>query len=374
MTGATSLSGGIAAVNLSLLTALVPLAHAGTIRLSVESLLEHEGDRPLILPSWIPFRGHRGSKPSLALATLRHAASRSLLFYERVGLAAATSPLAKLGAVRSLIFAHGWENWRDVRLVDLWSLRGAGLIMTNSHYTLRRMEGNPHLSGRIRAVACPLGLPEPFPLSAAPPAPLRESLQFPASDGVTVELGPQVLLLVGRLEPWERLKGHDQLIAAFPAVLEKHPHAQLVFVGPGDDRARLEASACSKGIGRSVILPGRIPAETLRKLYTQCYAFVMPSRQEGFGLVYLEAMNYAKACLGCRQDGAEDVIAHGETGVLIDDPLDTASLAVQLVGLLDDPDGVRRMGLAGFRRLHEQFTPGMFRARFTATFVSELAR
>jgi phosphatidylinositol alpha-1,6-mannosyltransferase len=374
MTGACSLPGGIAAVNLSLLTALVRMVESGAIHLTVESLLEDQRDRPPVLPPSIRFRGHRASKRSLAIATLRHALGRSLMFYERVGLAAATAPLAKLGLLRSVLFAHGWENWRNVRRVDLWSLRGADLVLTNSSYTLRRMQAYPALRGRFRGLACPLGLAEAFPLNAEPPELPTVPLRFPASDGVEVELGSQVLLLVGRMDPTEREKGHDQLIEALPAVLERHPQAQLVFVGPGDDRARLEEAARRSGIGRSVVFPGHVSAETLRRIYAQCYAFVMPSRQEGFGLVYLEAMNYAKPCLGCRQDGAEDVIADGETGVLIDDPRDIPELASQLIQLLGDPDAAGAMGIAGFRRLREQFTAEQFRARFITTFASELAR
>ena len=82
----------------------------------------------------------------------------------------------------------------------------------------------------------------------------------------------------------------------------------------------------------------------------------MPSRQEGFGLVYLEAMNFAKPCLGCHDDGAEDVIVHEETGLLVRDPKDTAELIAALRRLLGHPEEAREMGRRGFERLHENFT------------------
>ncbi len=50
----------------------------------------------------------------------------------------------------------------------------------------------------------------------------------------------------------------------------------------------------------------------LEQLYSQCYAFVVPSKQEGFGLVHLEAMNFGKPCVGCFDDGAADVNVDGE--------------------------------------------------------------
>ena len=59
--------------------------------------------------------------------------------------------------------------------------------------------------------------------------------------------------------------------------------------------------------------------------------------QGGFGLVYLEAMNYAKPCVGCFGDGGEDVIVDGETGLLVHDPNDAQELQQVLIELLEDP-------------------------------------
>ena len=87
-----------------------------------------------------------------------------------------------------------------------------------------------------------------------------------------------------------------------------------------------------------------VPVELLSRLYSRCFAFVMPSLQEGFGLVYLEAMNYAKPCLGCSDQGTEDVIVPGETGVLVRDPGDDDELAGGIESLLADPIAVRGSG------------------------------
>ena len=118
----------------------------------------------------------------------------------------------------------------------------------------------------------------------------------------------------------EGKKGHRDLINVLPALLGEFPEVQVVLPGPGDDRNNLQALAQRKGVAPSVFLPGFVSTETLRSLYRDCYAFVLPSQQEGFGLAYLEAMNYAKPCVGCYDQGAEDVIVHGESGFLVHDP------------------------------------------------------
>src|SRR5206468_9099843 len=105
------------------------------------------------------------------------------------------------------------------------------------------------------------------------------------------------------------------------------------------------------------------PVELLKRLYRHCYAFTMPSKQEGFGMVYLEAMNYGKPCVGCFDDGGEDVIVHGETGHLVHDPEDPAELLSALESLIVSPERAREMGVNGFRRLHARFTPGQYQER-----------
>lgn len=89
----------------------------------------------------------------------------------------------------------------------------------------------------------------------------------------------------------------------------------------------------------------------------------MPSRQEGFGLVYLEAMNYGKPCVGCRDDGAEEVIEHERTGLLLRQPVTREELFACLGALLRDPQRAQEMGEHGFRRLHEEFTARQLQER-----------
>ena len=89
----------------------------------------------------------------------------------------------------------------------------------------------------------------------------------------------------------------------------------------------------------------------------------MPSRQEGFGLVYLEAMNFGKPCVGSRDDGAEDVIVDGMTGCLVRNPRDTDEMEGVLASLLGDPERAAAMGRRGLERLRSNFTAEHYRRR-----------
>ena len=168
-------------------------------------------------------------------------------------------------------------------------------------------------------------------------------------------------LIVGRMAADELYKGHDLLIDVWPRVLAAHPGAELYIVGDGTDRARLEAKAAATSLGRSITFTGRVEDDALARLYRECRFFVMPSRDEGFGLVFLEAMRAGKACIGGRGAAAE-IIEHGETGIIVD-PSNADEVRDAVTRLFDDDDASRRLGQAGESRYRTMFTGAHFRSR-----------
>ena len=177
-------------------------------------------------------------------------------------------------------------------------------------------------------------------------------------------IDPLDVLIVGRMAAQERYKGHDELIAIWRDVLAAVPHARLVIAGDGDDRARLETLAREQGLGDRVVFTGFISRDALDALYRQAALFAMPSRGEGFGLVYLEAMAHGLACVGSTHDAAGEIVIDGETGVLVGD--DPGALARAIVDLLRDPETRRRFGAAGRRQVEARFTFDHFRGRLAA--------
>jgi phosphatidyl-myo-inositol dimannoside synthase len=369
MTGAGGLCGGIHTANLNILHALVELADEKGAGLTVLSLHERQSDRPDWLPAKARFFAFAGNQLTFSARMLREAVRRPVICFDHVTLALPLLPLVQARVIKSVVFAHGSEAWKRVRKTSVWSLQSASLCLTNSHFTLKRMQNR---IAEFHGVACPLGLSPEVALNTKLPNPPESVLELEAANGKTYPLGERVLLLVARMHPAEREKGHDALIDVLPEVVARYPETQLVFAGPGDDRENLIARARARGVASSVFIPGFVPVSTLQELYRRCYAFVMPSKQEGFGLVYLEAMNYAKPCLGCFDDGAEDVISDRETGLLIRDPKDSRELLSALCALLDDPQLAGRLGRNGFKRLHQRFTSHHYQQRVKAQIASLL--
>jgi phosphatidylinositol alpha-1,6-mannosyltransferase len=163
------------------------------------------------------------------------------------------------------------------------------------------------------------------------------------------------VLIVGRMSSAERYKGHDELLESWSSVVRQCPGAQLVIAGQGDDVTRLREKAASLGLSNDVLFLGFVADGTLEALRRRVALFALPSRGEGFGLVYLDAMRAGLACIGGTHDAASDVIVHGETGVLVD-PSDREALAASIVGLLRAPERRAAYGAAGKRRFEAEFT------------------
>ena len=130
----------------------------------------------------------------------------------------------------------------------------------------------------------------------------------------------------------EQHKGYDRLIRTLPTIIQTIPNIHYLIVGQGDDRPRIEQLIQSLSLEKYVTLTGFIPDQELVDYYNLCDIFAMPSKDEGFGIVYLEALACGKPTLGGNQDGAIDALCHGERGVLGDhDNLDEMAQAIIIV-------------------------------------------
>lgn len=123
-----------------------------------------------------------------------------------------------------------------------------------------------------------------------------------------------IILSVGNLIP---IKGHDLLIRAVASLATEFPRLTLEIIGDGPERGRLQALAQQLQIGDRVHFLGRRSRQQVASAMQQCTLFALPSRYEGLGCVYLEAMASGKPVIGCRGQGIEEVVEHGTNGWLV---------------------------------------------------------
>jgi glycosyltransferase involved in cell wall biosynthesis len=172
-------------------------------------------------------------------------------------------------------------------------------------------------------------LPNTFDASEFAPAP--RSVDLLARYGLRPD--QTVLLTVARLDAHERYKGIDEMLGVLPAVLKAVPDTRYLILGQGTDRPRLEQLVRDLGLERSVTFGNNVPRGELCAHYNLCDLFAMPSRGEGFGIVFLEALACGRPVLAGSGDGSRDPLRDGELGVLVD-PGNAAALGETVVAVL----------------------------------------
>ena len=164
----------------------------------------------------------------------------------------------------------------------------------------------------------------------------------------------KILLTVGRMSSMEKYKGMDLVIKSLPIILKTIPNTYYYIVGEGDDMSRLKKLAVDMRVEEHVVFTGRVGNE-LNSFYDFCDIFVMPSRDEGLSLVYVEAMASGNPVIACNSGGTPEIVLEGETGFLI--PYgDIKMLSDRLTILLTDKNLVAQMGSSGKKRVYENFT------------------
>ena len=220
------------------------------------------------------------------------------------------------------LVAHGIEVWRPYTWLERRALRGTRRLLAVSEYTRRQvLRFHPALPAD-RVIVVPNAL-DPFF------SPVTEQ-----ADVAVPFAGPRILT-VSRLTTADSYKGIDTLIEALPAVRRDLPFSQLRIAGHGDDVPRLTALAARLGVTAAVNFLGAVSDEALRTEYATCDLFALPSRREGFGLVYLEAMSHGKPCIAARAGGAPEVV--NETVGRLVDYGDIPGLAAAVAELTRQP-------------------------------------
>ena len=162
----------------------------------------------------------------------------------------------------------------------------------------------------------------------------------------------QMLLSVGNLTP---IKGHATLIGAFASLSTDFPNLTLQIIGEGLELPRLTALANELHVRERVHFAGRQSRRQVADAMRRCTIFALPSRYEGLGCVYLEAMSVGKPVIGCRGQGIAEIIQHGTNGFLVG-PDNDRELALALGMLLRDERRRSNIALAARDTILERFT------------------
>lgn len=232
--------------------------------------------------------------------------------------------LKRLVGIPYWTVAHGIEAWDIKSAAIKTALHHADLILVVSNYTRDRLLKEQNLDPKKVTL-----LPNTFDPSRFQAAPKPGYLL--KQHGLKPE--QLVILTVARLAKGDRYKGYDKILLAIPQIREVIPDIHYIIVGKGNDRSRIEQLIAQLGLQGCVTLAGFVPDEQLCDYYNLCDVFAMPSKKEGFGIVYLEALACGKPVLAGNQDGAIDALCHGELGALVN-PDDVGEITQTLIKIL----------------------------------------
>ncbi|WP_416672286.1 glycosyltransferase [Egbenema bharatensis] len=232
--------------------------------------------------------------------------------------------LKQIKGIPYWIVAHGIEAWNVQRPSLQWSLHNADRILAVSEYTRDRLLKEQNLDANKIHILPNTFDAERFRITAKPAHLLKK---------YNLKPDQPIILTIARLSRSEQYKGYDQLLAALPQIRQVLPNIHYVLAGKGDDRHRIEQMITQLNLQDCVTLVGYVPDEELVDHYNLCNVFAMPSKGEGFGIVYLEAMACGKPVLAGNRDGALDALRHGELGVLVD-PDNEKAIAQTLIQIL----------------------------------------
>jgi glycosyltransferase involved in cell wall biosynthesis len=260
----------------------------------------------------------------LSLITSSLIARPNLIVCGHLNFAPVAFWIHRLTGIPYWILVYGVDAWN---IQDRWkkkALQSAEKIISISSYTSNRVIREQNLeSDRISL------LPVTFDASRFQISPKPQHLLN--RYGLTAQ--QPILLTVARLDRSERYKGYDQILHALPEIRRQLPEVHYIMVGKGSDRPRIEQLITQLNLQDCVTLTGFVPDDELCAHYNLCDVFALPSKSEGFGIVYLEALACGKPTLGGNQDGAIDALAQGELGVLVD-PDDVGAIAQTLIQIL----------------------------------------
>lgn len=239
--------------------------------------------------------------------------------------------IQKFLRIKYAILTHGVEVWNISGKLKLKALKQAHLITSVSNFTKHKIiEQVPETRDKVQllfnTVDGTVFYPKPKPMQ------LMKKYNFGKDDKIILTVA-RLEKTAARLKEMERYKGYDKIINIFPDILKEIPEAKYIIVGTGSELENIKRCIRQKNLESSVILAGYITDSELADYYNLSDVFIMPSKVEGFGIVFLEALASGKPVIAGNKDGSQDAVLNGELGIMVD-PDNESEIASTLVKVL----------------------------------------
>ncbi|MBU3714857.1 MAG: glycosyltransferase family 4 protein, partial [Ferruginibacter sp.] len=302
------------------------------------------------------FRGYRENKIKFIYQSVREGCLSNTVILSHINLLIVGcmikffSPKTKL-----VLLAHGIEIWGKLSWLKTRMLRCCDIFLPVSQYTSRRIQ-QEHEVPESRCVVVNNALDPFLPIVnekeiKTDAESLRKKYGYTAED--------KIIFTLTRLYSTERYKGYDKILESMQHIIKRNPTLRYLIAGKYDfeEKVFIESRAKELGLENHLKLTGFIPDDSVAAHFSMADLYVMPSRKEGFGIVFVEAMYYGLPVVAGNQDGSVDALLNGELGLLVD-PLNIVEIENAIERILNDqksfkPDRrilMNHFGYEGYKR------------------------
>ena len=310
-----SLTGGIEKVCRILSKALSDSIAAKDLsgELEILSLCDQPGDVDINYCGANTFRGYGYQRAKFVAAALLSGIKSETIILSHINLLPVAFLVKFFSKKKKIIMlAHGIEVWREIGSWKKYFFRKHVEIWSVSEFTSQILQTKHQVSAhQIKLLNNCLDPYLALPQTFDKPAYLLERHHLQENQ--------PIITTISRLSSFELYKGYDLVINTLPLMLSEFPDLVYLLGGKADlkEKTRLMGLIAEKGLEKHVILTDFIPDEELIDSFLLADIFVMPSKKEGFGIVFIEAAACGCPVIAGNQDGSTDALLNGELGLLI---------------------------------------------------------
>lgn len=324
-----SFTGGIEKVCRSIAYALQQLSNNGVIKSSVFSMYD---DKNSLNTSYIHqenFHGFKQRKTSFALQSVYTGMRQEVVILSHINLLL-IGYLIKLLSPKTKVYllAHGIEVWKPLNKLKRTALQKMDRLIAVSNFTANTIINKHHINPKkvivLNNCLDPFFV---FPKNFSKPAYLLERYQLTKNQ--------PILFSLCRLTSSEKYKGYEHTVNILPDLIKEYPDLVYLLAGKYSrlEEARITQLIKSKNLESRVKLIGFISEAELTDHFLLGDVFALPSKKEGFGIVFIEAMANGCHVVAGNKDGSIDATKNGVLGKLVD-PDNNNELKEAILGLL----------------------------------------
>lgn len=323
-------TGGLEKFNRAFMKALNDISLEKNFELYIHSSHDTEPDEKYIEKE--KFKGHAGNKLKFAIYCLAQAKKMDIAFIGHINLAPVALLLKLFNPkIKLYLIGHGIEIWDRQKLFKKLLLKVSNKILAVSTFTKRQITANNGIN-EDKIIVFPNTLDPYFnvPKTFGKPDYLIKRY--------SINEKTKVILTVTRINKNEAYKGYDKVLEALTEIISLLPDTKYILAGKYDvyEEQRLKEKVKRLGLEKYFILTGFIKEEELIDHYLLADAFVLPSKKEGFGIVFIEAAACGTPVIAGNKDGSVDALLNGKIGKLVD-PDNLNKIKEAIINIIANP-------------------------------------